>query len=179
MEKLKDIHLPAPEAWWHITWGWWLLTGLLLLLAFGLYIALPHIQKWRNKGLAKKALQHDVQKTLASMRADYAKSHNGLALLSDISIFLRRVCVTVFEQDKHAGLIQDTWLNFLDKQWEDGKPERYFSDEPMAGLLKYGAYQADMDEENLEHVEALLELTEKWAKVVLTRMDHLMVSHHV
>ncbi|MDQ6954710.1 MAG: DUF4381 domain-containing protein [Mariprofundaceae bacterium] len=171
MEKLKDIHLPAPEAWWYMAWGWYLVIGLLLLLLIGLYIALPHIKRWRKKNRGKQALKDDVQHTLLAMRTDYAKNHDGLALLGEISIFLRRVCVTVFEQDKHAGLIQDAWLIFLDEQWGSHKPTQCFADEPVAGLLKYGAYQPDMDETNLKHVEALLELSGKWVKVVL--------KHHV
>jgi len=167
LASLNDIHLPAAEAWWHLAWGWWLLLGLLALLGIGLWASWSSLQAWRDKRRAYKALQADVQSELAAMRMAYAENHDERVLLGAISIFLRRVSITVFEGEKSAGLIADEWLFFLDQQWGDVAPKEGFSDKINADLLKYGVYKQEIDGNMQLNIEKLRDLSEKWAMKVL------------
>ncbi len=167
LASLNDIHLPAAEAWWHLAWGWWLLLGLLALLAIGLWASWSSLQAWRDKRRAYKALQADVQSELAAMRMAYAENHDGLVLLAAISSFMRRVSITVFERETSAGLIEDAWLDLLDSQWGEAKPEQGFSHAVNANLLKYGAYQQKIDDNMQLNIKKLLDLSEKWAAKVV------------
>jgi len=167
LNALKDIHLPALEPWWVMAWGWWLLLGLLLLCMVAIWKSLPAIGAWRAKAQAKKAVQHDVQEALRSMRAAYAEKNDGLVLLRSISVLLRRVSITVFGRDRSACLINDAWLDFLDQQWGDSKPERLFSDAINANLLKKTAYQGKISKNIQSDIEKLLYLTEKWVMKVV------------
>jgi len=167
LEKLKDIHLPAPEVWWHIAWGWWLVLVFLLLCCVMVWRNVSHLRAWQGKRRAKHGLQQDVCNELTKMRAVYEKNKDSLFLLREISVFLRRVSVTVFGQSDSAGLIQDEWLEFLDQQWGDEAVAEGFSGEINANLLKYGTYQHNIDENMRLNIENMLILAEKWADKVL------------
>jgi len=167
LASLKDIHLPTPESWWYLAWGWWLLLGLLMLLAVGLWLALPLLKAWHKKRQMRRALKQDIQRELLAMRSAYEKEHDGLVLLTAISTFLRRVSISVFAREQSAGLIQHEWLAFLDQQWGDKPAQGRFSDEINANLLQYGAYQQEIDENMQLNIEKLLDLSEKWASKVV------------
>jgi len=167
LQQLKDIHLPAPEAWWHLAWGWWFVLCFVAVLVLAIRLALPDIKNWFKYRNAMKAIQSDVQDELKKMRASYEENHDGLALLRSISIFLRRVSLTQFEGSESAGLIEDAWLDFLDKQWGNDAPKERFSDAMNADLLKYVSYKDEIDENMQFDVERLLVLAEKWSLKVL------------
>jgi hypothetical protein len=167
LASLKDIHLPTSEAWWHLAWGWWLLFFLFALLGMVLWASWSYLRTWRDKRRAYQALKKDVQSELIAMRTSYAENHDGLVLLGAISTFLRRVSITVFDREESAGLIEDEWLFFLDKQWGDEGVQEGFSDEVNANLLKYGAYQKEVDDKMKLNIEKMLDLSEKWAIKVL------------
>lgn len=167
LENLKDIHLPVAEAWWHLAWGWWLVSVVVLLCGIGLYLAMDYMRAWREKHQKSKALQGDVRNELIKMRVTYEENHDALMLLSSISIFLRRASVTVFERSESAGVIGDEWLAFLDKQWGDEAPSGQFSDSINANLLNNIVYHEKIDENLTLNITNLLDLTEKWSVKVL------------
>jgi hypothetical protein len=171
LASLKDIHMPAPESWWHLAWGWLLLLGILALLGIVLWANWQSLQAWNHQRKVRNALKEDIQAELAAMRNTYEESHDGLVLLAAISSFIRRVSITVFERETIAGLIEDAWLDFLDSQWGEEKPEQGFSHAVNANLLKYGAYQQEIDDNMQLNIKKLLDLSEKWAAKVVK--DHV------
>lgn len=167
LQQLKDIHLPAPEAWWHLAWGWWLLCFLLMLCVLGIWLAMPRIKAYIRHYQERKAIKRDIQGELENMRTMYEENHDSLVLLRSISIFLRRVSLTVFERSESAGLIEDAWLRFLDQQWGDDVPQECFSDDINAHLLKYDAYKGEIDKDMRINIDNMLILVEKWANHVI------------
>jgi len=171
LEQLKDIHMPAPEAWYHLPLGWWLVLGALLILAMMATIAWPHLKRRHQRTNQQRALRQSMTQALEKVERDYAAHHDAQVLLSSLSILLRRITITLFESQHTAGLIQTEWLQFLDSQWHGVKPSPAFSDEPFADLLTHAAYRPNVDENMNSRVEALLQLTREWV--------HHMVKAHV
>ena len=169
MEKLRDIHLPAAEAWWHLAWGWYVLLVFMMLLAAVMFYLFPYIKlKYRQKK-QQRVLKQDIDCEFNKIRTRYVQGNDMVEVLSMISIFLRRVSVTLFKDEKSAGLIDEAWLKHLDAQWGEKKPEPSFNTPYIADLLKFGAYHQHLDHKLMGHVEALLDLTESWVKVVVKR----------
>ena len=169
--ELKDIHLPAPEAWWVLAPGWWLLMGLAVLLILLLWKYQVQLKAFIQSRQSKKEMQAAVFSELDMMRKEYADNGNAHALLQSLSIYLRRVTLNVFEQQQAVGKIEDVWLNFLDAQWVQTKPENSFTTAQMAALLNVAVYKPTLTEQEAEQVKSLLELTDDWVKQV--------VKHHV
>lgn len=100
---LRDIHLPADPAWWPPAVGWWLL--LAVLLAAGAFAWLRW-RRWRADRVRRAAL--------ASLDAIAARCGDDPArLLPEISVWLRRVALSVGERRELAALTGDSWLAAL------------------------------------------------------------------
>ncbi len=103
---LRDYHLPTAVSWWPPAPGWWvlLLVGLLLLMAGYL---------WRRRWLAqgwRRAARRELD-AISTAYVDHADSHR---LAGEISVFLRRVCITRFPGRSGAQLNDREWLCYLD-----------------------------------------------------------------
>jgi len=165
LQQLQDIHFPAPNPWWDLAIGWWLL--LFFLLAVLLFIV-PKLwekwQAWRKRRAFKRTVFAEYQRICDA----YAGHHQAHVLAADLNTLLRRVALTVFPEQATAGLIGEDWLKFLDQVWQD-KPSPSFSEQPFADILLHGAYQPDarMDE---QQAQALCDLVKAWLKAV---------QHHV
>jgi len=165
LKQLKDIHMPAPEAWWHLPWGVWMLIGLccLVLLLFVL-LRKPVKQRYqarKSKQARKRAIEHEIK----SIEANYRQSGDALRMVAAISVLLRRVSITIFDDAHVEGLIQQEWLQFLDKQWKQ-TPEVSFTSEAMANLLATAAYQKSADKNIQNDAETLLKLSQRWLNEV-------------
>ena len=171
LTELKDIHLPAPEAWWILAPGWWLLLVFLVLSVGLLWKYQTQLKALVKSRQSKKELQSAMFHELALMRTQYEASANAQILLQSLSIFLRRVARSVFEQQHVVGKIEDEWLRFLDEQWVQNKPEQRFISPQIAELLNVAVYRPSLTEDEVRQVESLLALTELWVKQV--------VKHHV
>ena len=153
---LRDIHLPNPISWWPLAAGWWIVicsSVVLLILSFLV------LRKYFKLTLRKEAL-----KSLESIQNTYAKDHDAVACLAELSSFLRRVMLsrahgTVSASiTSPASLTGQAWLEFLDKSLD--KPE--FS--TGAGqLLLDGPYQSTVDNNDLHD---LLQLCQKWVNYI-------------
>ncbi len=168
LAELKDIHLPAATPWWEFAPGWWL---LLLMLTVSAVWLLPEMVRRYRLQRARKFLGRDIETNFQQIRSHYEQYKEIQPLLAELSIFLRRVCLTLFAAEQTAGLIGSEWLEFLDAKWLKPEEGRKFSEPEIAGLLTHGAY-AHRGADDLEtDVEKLLELTEQWLNMVL--------KHHV
>jgi len=165
LKQLKDIHMPAPEAWWHLPWGIWMLIGLccLVLLLF-LLLRKPVKQGYqarKSKQARTQAIEHEIK----SIEANYRQSGDALRMVAAISVLLRRVSITIFNDAHVEGLIQHEWLQFLDAQWKH-TPEISFTSETMADLLATVAYRKLGDENIQVDAEVLLKLSQRWLNEV-------------
>lgn len=108
LEKLRDIHLPAPVSWWPLAPGWYLLALILLLL---LYVVIRQIKQTRRRNAPKR----EALALLDSYQDAYRKMGNCTRCCMKISELLRRVALVYFPREAVAGLKGDQWLNFLTK----------------------------------------------------------------
>jgi len=102
LTQLRDIHLPAPVAWWPPAPGWWV-SLLLLMIAAGLVYVL-HVRRrrnhWRRRALAE----------LARLRQAAPER-----MLPELSVLLRRVAISRYPRREVAALTGEEWLGFLDR----------------------------------------------------------------
>ena len=105
---LRDIHLPDGVSWWPIASGWWLLLVLVMLIAMVIWAI--HINKARGQ-LRKQALAE-----LEKVETDFNQHQDAQQLASDLSMLLRRVCISRFPRADVAGLTGQAWLDFLNAQ---------------------------------------------------------------
>lgn len=144
---LKDIHAPETIGWWPPAIGWWILAVTIPLLIIFLV--------WLYKRLTRKTALKTARRILAEIKQD-AKRDN-LSVMSDLSVLLRRVAISVSPRAKSAGLTGRQWLEFLDSSVK-GAP---FT-EGVGQLLTDGPYRLTPPTE-LE-ISQLIDLCENWLK---------------
>lgn len=104
---LRDYHLPAEASLWPPAPGWWCLLLLLILLLLGCYL----ISKYRQQQEWRRAARQELD-TIARAFSDHQSSHR---LAGELSVFLRRVCLTRFPDRNGTHLSGEEWLTFLDQ----------------------------------------------------------------
>jgi hypothetical protein len=105
---LRDIHLPQPVSWWPLAPGWWLLTGLLLILIIlGVYV---------HKRLKQQAAIKVANKLLLAINQ---QNQDPLQTLVALSALLRRVAISTAPRTDVAALSGSAWLAYLDKPFPD------------------------------------------------------------
>jgi hypothetical protein len=144
---LKDIHEPEAIGWWPPAIGWWILAVAIPLLIFLLV--------WLYKRLTRKTAIKTAHKILAQIQQDASRDNHQK--LSDLSVLIRRVAISVSPREKAAGLTGRQWLAFLDRSVK-GLP---FS-EGVGQLLVDAPYRNTQPTE-LE-ISQLITLCEDWLK---------------
>ncbi|MDQ6974550.1 MAG: DUF4381 domain-containing protein, partial [Mariprofundaceae bacterium] len=148
LKQLKDIHLPAPEAWWHVPWGIGLLLGIVcLLVLLVMWAWRPFKQRYHAKKY-KQARQDAIRQEIQKIEQDFEQTGDALSMVVAISILLRRVSITLFKEEKVEGLIQSQWLAFLDRQWKTECPKGRFTADNISRLLSTSVYQKTLDEDS-------------------------------
>ena len=123
--QLRDIHLPAPPAWWPPQPGWWLIGGALLAVGLWLILRLP---AWKREALAR----------LRAVERAYAGPGDAARLLAEVSMLLRSCALLLKGRRQVAGLTGGPWLDCLR---ELGRGRSPAPDE----LLLDGAYRRNVD----------------------------------
>jgi hypothetical protein len=142
---LKDLHMPEMIGWWPLALGWWLLAVVIVLTIIFLI--------WLYKRLTRKTAIKTAKKILQEIKRD-STADNGKKL-SELSILIRRVAISVTPGNKAASLTGHAWLSFLDAS-VTGSP---FS-EGIGRYLADAPYQK-LPPENLE-ISQLISLCENW-----------------
>jgi hypothetical protein len=144
---LKDIHEPEAIGWWPPAIGWWILAVAIPLLIFLLV--------WLYKRLTRKTAIKTANKILAQIKQDTSRDNHQK--LSELSVLIRRVAISMSPREKAAGLTGRQWLAFLDTSVK-GLP---FS-EGIGQLLADAPYRKTQPTE-LE-ISQLVTLCEDWLK---------------
>ena len=108
LAQLKDIHLPQAIDWWPPAIGWWMLVLIVLAVTV---VALIWI--WRR--YQSKAYRRQAETQLSQIRDRFQQQQDSGQLLSELSILLKRTCITRYGRDRVAGLAGKEWLQFLDQ----------------------------------------------------------------
>ncbi len=104
---LRDIHLPEPVSWWPLAPGWWILLGALLIaFAAGWWL----YKRWRQRRILR-----ELDTKLETIKQDYQQHHDGAKTVSQLSVLLRRACISFFPRKDVASLTGKDWLAFLDR----------------------------------------------------------------
>jgi len=145
---LKPIHLSEIVSWWPPAIGWWILASLLLLLLFlGFWL-------YKRNGQRKRVVK-SAQNILAELKLN--TTLDCIQKLSQLSVLLRRVAISLSADRKVAGLTGRAWLAYLDQNMQ-GTP---FSD-GIGRLLIESPYRKSPPTE-AEFIQ-LLDLCEIWLK---------------
>ena len=105
---LRDIHLPDAVGWWPLAMGWWLLLALLIVL--------PMVIAGIRRYIARRRLRKQALASLAEIEASFAQHQNDQQLVSEISVLLRRICISQFPRSDVGGLSGELWTRFLNLQ---------------------------------------------------------------
>jgi len=147
---LRDIHLPEPISWWPPAPGWWLVLISIVLLAF--------VLRWAYTRRQKKRAWRDSLKALAEIRLEFSQSQSPAKLLRDLSVLMRRSCITFYPRSLSAGLTGDDWLTFLDAT----SPSNGFS-MGVGKALASAPYLPERAQLDIDS-QALLDLCETWLR---------------
>jgi len=144
---LRDIHLPEAISWWPPAIGWWLLLVLIPLIIFSVW--------WLYKRLTRDTAIKSAKRLLITIKE--APDTDDLQKLQQLSIWLRRVSISIAPRQNSAGLTGKAWLTYLDNG-VDGSP---FSEGIGQCLSDAQFRQAAPD--GLD-INALITLCEMWLK---------------
>ncbi|MCW8854250.1 MAG: DUF4381 domain-containing protein [Gammaproteobacteria bacterium] len=126
--ELRDIHLPDTIAWWPPAPGWWLLALLILIMVFIIPVI---IKRLKSKPLNKLALI-EFRKIELSFQTHQSKTR----LAQDISVLLRRICLSYKPRREAASLTGPQWIEYLNTMTAN----KFFSDQ-LAEILFNAPYQ--------------------------------------
>jgi hypothetical protein len=124
---LRDIHLPPPVSWWPPAPGWYLVAALGVVLILGLAY-------WAYRRRQRR-VQRAAQTELQRLRRTYIKTGDGQRLARELSVLLRRVCLSRLPREQVAGMTGEAWLALLDRQLPE-KQAGGFSQGPGRALVE-------------------------------------------
>lgn len=104
LAALHDIHVPAPVGFWPLAPGWWMLAGVLLVLALiGAWL------EWRRR----QTLRYQAVQALKAVGRDTARYADSRAVAAEAALLMRRVLVSGTARNDKAALVGAEWERFL------------------------------------------------------------------
>jgi len=168
LQQLRDMHMPEPEAWWHLPWGVWLLVLLfVLLLLAGLALWRPMLRRYRKKQ-HRKQLKQAIEQEMLAIEALAVDAAHGVDIMGKLSVLLRRVAMTLFDAEHVEGLIGQDWIDFLQAQWVE-TPQPSFATPEVRALMLYAAYRQTLDEAEVNTVQTCVHVSRQWLDEVVAR----------
>ncbi len=128
--ELRAWHLPEPMSWWPPAPGWWLVTGVLLVMIWLLW------RGWQQR--QRRASSRQALRELAALHAQFQVDSDGRCFAVEVSQLLRRVALTRWPAPQVAGLTGREWLEFLDANGGE------FMDSTAGQVLRHAAYRAEV-----------------------------------
>ncbi len=113
---LKDIRYPSEIDWWPLAIGWRLIIFIIVLTL--IFFGYKYYNQWKRNRARRLALNE-----LKKIRNNAIKTNDLLILSKELSTLLRRTFLAYFPREKVAGLVGESWLDFLDQ----GLNQKYFS----------------------------------------------------
>ena len=142
LSELRDIRLPVEPGFWPLANGWYILTGIVVLLVV-LSLILWH--KHQNKPLPY------ALKELTKIQKNPEKQ------LKSLSQLLKRVAMAKYGRPQIAPLTEDSWQEFLLSAAPDILTQK------QAHLLAFAMYAQDKTVKDT----SLYTNARRWIKVVL------------
>lgn len=148
LEQLRDIQYPEPLSWWPLAPGWYILSGILVLIT-----TLSCI--WILRYLRKLRTKKNILGNLDQIRNKIKKEPHSTRLWAELSSFLKRFALLIYPKQDIEGLHGEAWLQFLNTQ---GRTKEFT--DGIGALIISAPYQSKPPEQ----AEALLELIERWVR---------------
>ncbi|MGH8551015.1 MAG: DUF4381 domain-containing protein [Methylococcales bacterium] len=144
---LRDWHEPTAVGWWPPAPAWWILMiSSIFLLAAGLWL-------WRH--LTRVTVRKLARKEMECLKQ--APELSDSDRVQQLSILIRRVCLSVYPRSEIARLTGKEWLQLLDKTLD----EPSFSEGPGKVLID-APYRKDAGVD----CESLFKLCERWIETL-------------
>jgi hypothetical protein len=104
-----------------------------------------------------RCLKRMAQIEMQNLRESYGQHHNVQRLVTELSILLRRICISFYSREDTACLTGKAWLELLDRTLEGKRfsagPGKILADAPYRR-------QTQIDD------QALIELCEEWIEAL-------------
>lgn len=151
---IHDIHLPDPVSWWPLAFGWWLLMFLsVLALALTVWYFVN-----RNRYKLRRAALSELNAQLQA----YHKHYDVKRSARDLSVLMRRICISFFPPTKVAGLTGKDWLAFLDSNLSAKQNKSGHKFQSSVGeILTNMPYRQKLAKTDID-MEALFTLCDEW-----------------
>ncbi|MGI9228569.1 MAG: DUF4381 domain-containing protein [Gammaproteobacteria bacterium] len=149
---LRDIHLPEAVFWWPVAPGWWLLTGLLMALAAGLFYWHKRNERIRYAAITMARLE------FAAIQQQFDTGQDAKSTVQAVSVLLRRLAISLFPRQDSAGLAGKDWLQFLDQQ---GRRSLFATEDGK--IMLDAPYQREVPQ---QQAQTLLGLCKQWIEAV-------------
>ena len=128
--------------------GWYLVAGLLLLVAVLLFV------KWLKR-YRKNAYRREALRNLRIIE-DKSYKQKDVLCLNDVLVLLKLVAIEAFGRQQVAQLYGNDWLEFLESKGKNTPFTHY--KQPIVNTL-YDTIEVDVKEK-----KALIELSKQWIK---------------
>lgn len=151
LSQLRDIRGLDAVSWWPPAPGWWMVLGLLMVLA-GMAL---HMQRRREEYRA--SWQADMRARLAALRAD--QSRNVKQKAAELSELMRLIAMRRFGRDVCAGRQGREWLGWL----AQNDPEGFRWDE-KAAILADAPYMPDEKVKKTANWDEVVMAAERWLR---------------
>lgn len=144
---LRDIILPTEIGLWPPAIGWW---ALLIIIPASLYLCY-----WLYKRLTRQTVLKQAKKSLLTITS--SSNNSERQTLQQLSIWLRRVAISVDGRQHCASLTGQDWLRYLDTSVA-GKPFSEGQGRYLIDALYSPELAKDLD------IPAISALCEQWLK---------------
>ena len=128
--------------------GWYLVAGLLLLVAVLLFV--KWLKRYRKNVYRREALRN------LTIIEDKFNNQKDVFCLNDVLVLLKWVAIKAFGRQQVAQLYGNDWLEFLESKGRN-TPFTHYKQHIVNTL--YDTITVDMKEK-----KALMDLSEKWIK---------------
>ena len=153
LQNLNDILLPPPVSWWPLAGGWYVLLGLLLIVAA--WFLYRSIQRWHQNRYRRAAL-HELSAIAKGLQTESKRE----PYLRQIPALLKRTALSAYPRDEVASLSGDDWHRFL-----NGTLKTPLFTEAVTGTLDLISYSSgDLDKLDANSVKNLLRVSSAWLK---------------
>jgi len=136
LADLRDIRLPEAVGFWPPAPGWWVVAGLVLLIALGVMLF-----RWRRR-IQRESWNASAGRELADLEAVYARDRDATGLAADLSALLRRAALARYPEEGVAALHGDDWFDLL---CTDSEQERSRSPQVIRELTR-AAYAGESEQ---------------------------------
>lgn len=165
---LRDIHLPDSVTWWPLAPGWW---GLMLVCLLALALMFYILTRKKRRQLTLAALAE-----FQALKAAHAQHNDKKRSITDLSVLLRRICISRYPLHEVAGLTGEKWLAFLDRCLINTQHSGRHSFQKGAGrALIQSPYTQAADGPSID-MDSLFSLCEQWIQALPVTEDAVPTS---